>query len=262
MIPRAAIIGWQTHAPWSDLAQVEQDLVLSRALVELFSDPRAADRLAFRGGTALHKLHLTPAARYSEDIDLVQIRAGPAKPLFSAIRDRLDSWVGAPRTKTKRNGVQLLYGFETSFPPVRRMRVKVEVNTREHFSELGFTTMPFTIDSAWFSGGAEITTYSLDELLGTKLRALYQRKKGRDVFDLWLALEQGGVDPEAVLRCFRAYMSHGGHRVSQVEFMANVDAKSQDVEFREDILPLLRTDMEYDHAEAITIVQRRLVSRL
>lgn len=64
MIPTAAITAWRHHAPWALSEQVEQDLVLSRALVELYSDPLLADELAFRGGTALHKLHLRPASRY------------------------------------------------------------------------------------------------------------------------------------------------------------------------------------------------------
>ena len=67
MIPRAHITAWRSIAPWSTDAQVEQDLVLSRALVEIYTDPALASSLAFRGGTALHKLYLSPALRYSED---------------------------------------------------------------------------------------------------------------------------------------------------------------------------------------------------
>src|SRR5262249_54076501 len=77
MIPRAAITAWRAFAPWLTDAQVEQDLVLSRAIVEIFSDPTLASSLVFRGGTALHKMFLTPPARYSEDIDLVQAAPGP-----------------------------------------------------------------------------------------------------------------------------------------------------------------------------------------
>ena len=78
MIPRDYVTAWRPTAPWVEDAQVEQDLVISRALVEMFSHPVLARSLAFRGGTALYKLYLTPAARYSEDIDLVQVEAGPA----------------------------------------------------------------------------------------------------------------------------------------------------------------------------------------
>jgi len=76
LIPRAHITAWRAHAPWPSDAQIEQDLVLSRALVEIFGKPVVSQALAFRGGTALHKLFLERPGRYSEDIDLVQIDAG------------------------------------------------------------------------------------------------------------------------------------------------------------------------------------------
>ena len=66
MIPRDYITEWRAHAPWVQDIQVEQDLVICRALVDIFSEPILKDALAFRGGTALYKLHLKPAARYSE----------------------------------------------------------------------------------------------------------------------------------------------------------------------------------------------------
>jgi len=85
MIPRDYITTWRSEAPWVQDFQVEQDLVISKALVDIFSEPVLREALAFRGGTALYKLFLKPPLRYSEDIDLVQIRAGPATPLFSAM---------------------------------------------------------------------------------------------------------------------------------------------------------------------------------
>ena len=75
MIPELAIQEWQEHAPWPAVEQVEQDLLICRALVAIYSDPYLAENLAFRGGTALHKLFLHPQPRYSEDIDLVQVNA-------------------------------------------------------------------------------------------------------------------------------------------------------------------------------------------
>ena len=76
MIPQAHITAWRATAPWGDDAQVEQDLVLTRAVVEIFAEPELAGRLALRGGTALNKLFIQPANRYSEDIDLVQAKPG------------------------------------------------------------------------------------------------------------------------------------------------------------------------------------------
>jgi predicted nucleotidyltransferase component of viral defense system len=61
----------------------------------LFSERTIADSVLFRGGTALHKLHFPPAARYSEDIDLVQREAQPIGKLVEVIRDVMSpSWKG------------------------------------------------------------------------------------------------------------------------------------------------------------------------
>lgn len=73
VIPQRDIITWREHAPWPEDTQVEQDLLLTRAMVAIFSDPFLSEQVAMRGGTVLHKVHLAPAARYSEDIDLVLV---------------------------------------------------------------------------------------------------------------------------------------------------------------------------------------------
>jgi predicted nucleotidyltransferase component of viral defense system len=77
MIPQAYISEWYQQVPWQTMEQVEQDLVIYRALIEIFSDDLLANSLALRGGTALHKLFFSPQQRYSEDIDLVHITAEP-----------------------------------------------------------------------------------------------------------------------------------------------------------------------------------------
>jgi len=53
MLPRRYIEEWKKKAPWPEDAQVEQDLVIEKSLLEIFSDPFLQGRLAFRGGTAL-----------------------------------------------------------------------------------------------------------------------------------------------------------------------------------------------------------------
>lgn len=72
MIPAQNIVAWGNVVPWTDPRQVEQDLVISRALVEVFGDDMLRGALRFRGGTALNKLHFPKPLRYSEDIDLVR----------------------------------------------------------------------------------------------------------------------------------------------------------------------------------------------
>lgn len=262
MIPRAYIDEWRATAPWSSDGWVEQDLVISRALVEVFQVAAIAERLAFRGGTALYKLHLTPAARYSEDIDLVQVAAQPIGETLDLVKSVLDPWLGESQRKFKEGRVNLIYRFTSEASPPVRMRLKIEINTREHFTELGLVKAPFAVESRWFTGAAEVTTFGIDELLGTKLRALYQRKKGRDLFDLWHGLDRGIVHEDTLVRCFERYLQEGGHAVTRAQFEANLSEKARMKEFREDIGPLLRPGTGWDLDRAMAVVVERLVARL
>lgn len=262
MIPRANITAWRAVAPWPIDAQVEQDLVISRALVDLYSQPTIRDALAFRGGTALHKLLLPTPGRYSEDIDLVQTQAGPIGSVLDAIREALDPWLGAPSRKQTEDGATLLYRFESSGLPAQRMRLKVEINTREHGSVHALPRHEFRVSNPWFSGSAPILTYAPAELLGTKLRALYQRKKGRDLFDLWQALTQLEVDDAGVVLIFGEYLARTGLRVTRAQFERNLAQKERMPEFLGDVLPLLPGGEAYEPTAALSLVRQRLVERL
>jgi predicted nucleotidyltransferase component of viral defense system len=262
VIPQAHITAWRSTAPWADDAQVEQDLVLARAVIELFSNHRLKDRFALRGGTALHKLLLHPPYRYSEDIDLVQTEAAPIGPLLDAIRETLDSWLGKPTRKLGAGGVTLTYRFESDILPVRPLRLKIEINTREHFALFGLQARRFTVVNPWFTGESELVTFDVNELLATKLRALYQRSKGRDLFDLWLSIEQRLIDPRRVVDCFCEYMRRENHPVSRAQFEQNLHDKETDAAFMSDIAPLLRPGLTYHAAEAVTTVRKTLIELL
>lgn len=262
MIPRAYITAWRATAPWAADHWVEQDLVISRALVEIFRVPELAKSLAFRGGTALYKLHLRPAARYSEDIDLVQVDAEPIGDTLDRLRATLDPWLGEPQRKLKEGSVTLVYRLASEDATPVPLRLKIEINSREHFSELGLVTFPFQVANPWFSGAVDVTTYAIDELLGTKLRALYQRKKGRDLFDLWHALDRGVAQPEVIVRCFHRYMREGGHAVTRARLEANLRDKADSRAFRGDIAPLLRPGVAWSFDDALEVVMERIVGAL
>lgn len=262
MIPRDYVTEWRSQAPWVEDAQVEQDLVICRALIAIFSDPTLSQALAFRGGTALSKLYLKPGERYSEDIDLVQKRAEPAGPVMDALRLVLDPWLGAPRWKQGEGRVTFMYRFASEGPPSIPMRLKIEINSREHFSVFGFRAMKFAVSSRWYEGDCEIQTFELEELLGTKMRALYQRKKGRDLFDLATALSRGGVDAERVVQAFMAYMRHGGHFITRSQFERNLHEKIDDEEFVADLGPLLAAGSAWDFDKAFALVLNEIVRRL
>jgi predicted nucleotidyltransferase component of viral defense system len=253
---------WRQHAPWPTDVQVEQDLVICRALVEMFRRPEIAEALMFRGGTAIYKLHLRPGHRYSEDIDLVQVRPEPIGPILTALRGTLDPWLGSPKRSFGEGRVALTYRVMSEGPPAVPMRLKVEINSREHFSVHAVERHRFEVHSRWFSGESFIPTFCLDELLGTKLRALYQRRKSRDLFDLWIALHQGRASAEAIVQCFLEYMRRAGTRISRAEFEANFSAKLLDPIFTQDLTPLLAPGIDWNLEEAGAQIHQTLISKL
>jgi predicted nucleotidyltransferase component of viral defense system len=262
MIPRDYITEWRREAPWIEDYLVEQDLVLTWAITEIFSDTALQRQLAFRGGTAIHKLFLTPAVRFSEDIDLVLVDAQRIGPIFDKIRSRLDPILGTPKRDRSNHTATLKYRFESEDLPPVPLRLKVEINIWEHMNLYGFVQKELSIDSRWYQGNAIINTYGIDELLSTKLRALYQRRKGRDLFDLAYALRYANIDEERIVNAFLAYIKNQGLHVSQSEFSDNLIEKLQNPLFVADLTPLLRIGASWNPEADGALIMEHLVSRL
>lgn len=254
MIPKAMITEWRQYVPWVSDDNVEQDLLLSRVLVELYSNRIFRENMAFRGGTALFKLFLAPPVRYSEDLDFVQINSGGIGETINVVRQTVDPLLGKPTWKQSHGRFTLFYNYMSeSTSPIKR-RLKIEINTREHFTALGYQDKEFEVKSRWFTGSANIRTYQLDELMGAKLRALYQRKKGRDFFDLWIAHVRGNLNIPTVVESFLKYMSFNEHVITRALFEINMNEKLQSKKFLEDIRPLLSPDINWEIEEGIEVL--------
>ena len=259
MIKERYIKAWAEEHPWKRSEQVEQDLMLSRALVAIYSDPFLAERLAFRGGTALHKLYFSPQVRYSEDIDLVQVKAGPFGEIFDHLKSALDFLPNMRRVQKSFNN-SLRFKADSEIPPVVPIKIKVETNCKEHFSELGYKDIPFKVDSEWFRGECNIKTFELEELLGTKLRALYQRKKGRDLFDPYYALKTNPrIDCDAMMRCYRRYIAFSAEEVPTDKiFCENIANKLTMPEFVSDVENYIRPSVRFDPFAAWSFLKAKL----
>lgn len=116
----------------------------------------------------------------------------------------------------------------------------MEINTREH-GWVGIPRLvPFTVLSPWFQGQTNVATVALPDLLATKLRALYQRRKGRDLFDLYTVLERHPeIDLKAVFRGFRVVMDKEGQEISWQKISENMEVKLSRDMFAADVPPLL-----------------------
>lgn len=236
MIPEPVLTQWRQRAPWGDDRQVAQDLLLSLLAIRVAQHPRLSDALAWRGGTALHKLHLETARRYSEDLDYVLVSAvshttvvrslkGVAEDLgMECIRDevsdtRVDVWASV---EVPAAGGEVRIKFEVNCadadPCMELLRVEHDVRTR-----------------AW-DAAAEIVTYQPPELVGTKFRALAQRRKGRDLWDLWLARRELSIEDEILARGADHCLAH--EDITPTELRRRVAAHRRDPDFGQDVAPL------------------------
>jgi predicted nucleotidyltransferase component of viral defense system len=239
MIPRMNIIAWSAKAPWAEMRQVEQDLIISRALVELFTDPMLARELRFRGGTALHKLHFSKPLRYSEDIDLVRTEAGPIGPVLRRVREIVEPWLGPGAFEQSDIAPKLRFRAQAEDESAI-IKLKIEINTRERKAFDPPQTIRYEVENPWYTGGADIATFSREELLATKLRALLQRNKGRDLLDLYHALETfRDLNTARIIECLGLYLQDRGTPISRAQAEERMFAKLAAPRFMTDIRPLL-----------------------
>jgi predicted nucleotidyltransferase component of viral defense system len=139
----------------------------------------------------------------------------------------------------------------------------VEINSREHVHKLPLQRKQYGITTPWFTGEAQVVTYAIEELLGTKVRALYQRKKGRDLYDLARAMEYLEIDLDQVIACFQYYMRYPTeNKVTRLAFEKNMLAKSKELSFRGDIGALLVKSGDMNFERDFTTVMEKIISKL
>lgn len=276
MIEHAHLTVWQACAPWPKRSQIEQDLRMSRGVAAIFADAVLSDHLAMRGGTVLHKAHLAPAARYSEDIDLVLIKPMDPGALDQHLRRVLAPVLGQPADSliadvwlAMRNAIRPSRILRTAyrFVPVglqREETIKVEVNLDEGASLYSLVDVELdTLDGDGERYRAVVRSYDINEMLGTKTRALTQREQGRDLFDLfhaWQLSEAGAtpyrVDGAKAMQAFAWYLDKEGVRMSRDEASALLDARLHKAAFRRDMNTLLRPGLpRFDAVQAAAVVQ-------
>ena len=254
---------WQSQAPWSDLRQVEQDLIISRVLCDLFNGTRLQGKIAFRGGTAIYKLLFQQPMRYSEDIDLVQMQAEPIGETISTIRDAL-KWLGQCKSRQSQHSTRLYFAFTPETRPNSTLKLKIEINTREHNNLYGIKKYPFQMNCSWYEANAEIPSYELDELFGTKLRALLQRDKNRDLFDLYQGISQCSIDCERTVSCMEHYLKQSNQTISRAQAEERMLTKLHR-NLTADVVPLLPVGVRYDNdvaVNAFNLVWTELITRI
>ena len=263
MIPKAYIQAWSAKAPWPDAQQVEQDLIICRALCDLFNASALKEKIAFRGGTAINKLLFKQPLRYSEDIDLVQTRAEPIGTMVDSIREAL-SWLGRCNREQAGHSMHLVFKFAPEADSQATLKLKIEINTREHEPLFGIKSYPFAVESDWYQGKTEIASFEPEEIFGTKLRALLQRRKNRDLFDLHHGLDQLAMDPDKLIACFDHYLALEGNPITRAVAEQRMLEKLTR-SLIEDIAPLLPAGVRFNDDDAMQAFERvwmELIARI
>jgi predicted nucleotidyltransferase component of viral defense system len=257
MISNDAIIEWQSTVGFASSQHAEQDLVLSRLIIEIANNALLGEELVFRGGTCLHKLHLAKPLRYSEDLDYVRSTNTPIGPFVDQLRGLGEMLGMKVNTEISRHPkVCLRSDFEDGGG---RMRIKIEMNTFETSPAFDPIRLPFRVDSRWWAGTADVKTFRVEELVATKLRALYQRRKGRDLFDLWLALTELNIPPEAILAGFAPYRPDGYTKELAIAGLAGHLAHPS---FRADAELMAIASPNYDLDQAGDLIRTALLNHL
>lgn len=192
--------------------------------------------------------------RYSEDIDLVQTQSEPIGATVDAVRDAL-SWLGKCSREQAGHSIHLVFRFSPESSADTKLKLKVEINTREHGSLLGIRHYSFAVDSSWYQGKADIASFEPEELFGTKLRALLQRRKNRDLFDLNERLKQLSMNPNKLIACFDYYLKLEGKQLTRATAEQRMLEKLTR-SLTEDIGPLLSAGVHFNDDDAMGAFER------
>jgi predicted nucleotidyltransferase component of viral defense system len=244
---------------------VEQDFLLSRAVAAIFEDNFLREHVAMRGGTVLHKGHLPPASRYSEDIDLVLVTNRAPGHIKRALIRVLEPIVGLPTESVmadirlavrnlvaKSHILRLTYTYDPLAASPALMHLKIEVNLNETKSLFPLVNVDIDVPDTTAQRKVSVVSYALDEMLGTKLRALLQRDHGRDLYDLWRAWDAASkssdlkLDPARVGEAFRFYMMQEGSTFSAANVRTELDRRMLSKRFVADMEGYLPAGVRYD----------------
>ena len=257
MIPAYVITNWSETHNWSTREQIEQDFLLSQAICEISNNEILGKELIIRGGTAFHKLFLPKAYRYSEDLDYVRSSGGGIGQILDLLT-QLGGKLGY-KVNTKIGKYPKVYwkSLSESGSP---LRIKIEINTYERSPAMPLKAVRHSFDVGPYSSFADANSFQAEELTATKIRALYQREKGRDLFDIWLSLDFLKLNPITIAEAFKVYRP--GKFTSELA-IDNLKVKLKSERFLNDLDNLsVSEEIDYQPVVAAGIVIEKLLCLL
>jgi hypothetical protein len=142
----------------------------------------------------------------------------------------------------------------------QEIRIKIEINTYERTPALPTVILRHNVEAEYYRSQSNIRIFQAEELIATKIRALYQRSKGRDLFDIWLSLAVLALDPAIIIESFKPYRPDG---ITSDLAIRNLEKKLDSRKFLEDLNGLaVLSDIDYDPVQASELVIEKLLHLL
>jgi len=183
---------WADEQGFADLTLTELDYRLTKTLEMIYQDSFLSERLYLKGGTVINKVYLGESSRLSVDLDFNHI--GQKEQVLKerqTIRERIVNLLkkqdSSYSVRWKRRYPQTTIKAKYKTLSGQSQRLKVEISHIERFPILKSVKQRLKTPT----GQVSITTYQLEELTATKLRAFFERLKGRDVYDLHFIFKLG-----------------------------------------------------------------------
>lgn len=241
------IRNWADEGGIPDLMLAELDYRLVCALQAIYANSFLRNRLYLKGGTALNKLYLPGPNRLSVDLDFNAI--GPKEQVLrerttigetvAAVLRQQDS--AYDLTYRWRYDQVTLYARYVSLSGAARQRLKLEISFIERFPIQGRAERTLLA----FNEPFVVNTFHLEELASTKLRALYDRRKGRDVYDLY-CISSFDLDRAALRKMLLYYFCRANKVFHYPTFVNNVERKMSERGFGDDVQGLIRLGSKLD----------------
>ncbi|MCY4562100.1 MAG: nucleotidyl transferase AbiEii/AbiGii toxin family protein [Flavobacteriaceae bacterium] len=267
LIKKEQIIEWSEKEKFQDDKHAEKDLYIE-SLLKLFSFSKwLLKHLIFKGGTALHKMHFEKSLRFSEDIDFehkgnqdIGRTLNEMKLIFGKANLNIE-------INRNKNNYEILCSYP-SHTTTKPGKLKIEISDREDFSVLGYTQKRLHLNNVCFSSDIMMNTYNINEILSQKTRALYQRDKGRDLYDLYVSRLHPDFDMKKIAQCFIRHMTvkKDGKAITNIptaeNFIKRLKRKEKAPHFLRDVHGVLKTDVEYNQKHAFEWIKEKFVPNL
>lgn len=211
---------------------VEKDYVLGWVLAGIGTEPALRDGWVFKGGTCLKKCYLE-TFRFSEDLDFTVLEAGPIAEdevlghldlMLERIgrESGIDFTVREPRLRVRPNGSiegRIYYRGPRNAPSAASIRL--DLTRHEQIARPPVMRPIQHLYSDQLPEPGTVRCYSLEELYAEKIRAMGERGRPRDLYDIVFLLDYPGLTnhPELISETLIAKCESKGVPVPTLELL-------------------------------------------